>query len=81
MTAYLVIGLDDGDDVHFLHAHLPHAQRCAVAANIRSARFTWPEMKRQGVESSQAPATPVMALVPPGPVVTSATPRWLVALE
>ena len=37
---------------------------------MRSARFTWPEMNRHGVESSQAPATPVTALVPPGPVVT-----------
>ena len=48
---------------------------------IRSARFTWPEMKRHGVESSQAPTSPVMALVAPGPVVTSATPRWFVPLE
>ncbi len=33
-----------------------------------------------GVESSQAPATPVTALVLPGPVVTMQTPKWLVTL-
>ena len=38
----------------------------------RSARLTWPERKMQGVESSHAAASPVMVLVPPGPVVTSA---------
>ena len=41
---------------------------------MRSARFTWPEMISKGTDSIQAPAQPVTALVPPGPVVTSATP-------
>ena len=45
-----------------------------------SARFTWPEMKMHGVESSHAPARPVTALVPPGPVVTKAAPSPSVAL-
>ena len=48
-------------------------------SNMRSGRFTWPERKSTGVESSHAPATPVTALVPPGPVVTMQTPRELVA--
>ena len=33
----------------------------------KSERFTWPEITIIGVESSHAPATPVIALVPPGP--------------
>ena len=32
-------------------------------------------------QSSQAPATPVTVLVPPGPVVTNTTPRPLVTRE
>ncbi len=50
------------------------------AANMRSGRLTWPETTSIGVESSHAPATPVTAFVPPGPVVTIATPMWFVAL-
>ena len=49
-----------------------------TASNMRSGRFTWPETNKTGVESSHAPATPVTALVPPGPVVTMQNPRpWL----
>jgi len=39
--------------------------------------LTWPEMMIIGIESSHAPATPVIALVPPGPVVTQTTPGFL----
>ena len=46
---------------------------------MRSGRLTWPDRNSIGVESSQAPATPVTAFVPPGPVVTMATPRLFVA--
>ena len=35
-----------------------------------SARLAWPEKNMQGVESSHAAASPVIAFVPPGPVVT-----------
>src|SRR5438876_8751623 len=45
---------------------------------IKSGRFAWPEMKRQLADSSHAAATPVTVFVPPGPVVTSATPKLLV---
>ena len=40
----------------------------------RSERFTCPEITIIGVESSHAPATPVIALVPPGPDVTRTGP-------
>ena len=40
-----------------------------------SARFAWPERIITPEPSIQAVATPVIALVPPGPVVTRATPR------
>jgi hypothetical protein len=50
-------------------------------SRFRSARLTCPEMNKTGVESSHAPATPVTALVPPGPVVTMAALRWLVTRE
>src|SRR5437763_1622716 len=33
------------------------------------SNFTWPETTTIGTESTYAPHTPVMALVPPGPVV------------
>ena len=45
-----------------------------------SARFTWPETKRHGTESSHAPARPVMALVAPGPVVKYPAPKRPVSL-
>ena len=70
VTAYLVIGADHRDDVDFLHAHLTDAG----VGPSRSARFAWPESTSIGVESSHAPATPVIALVPPGPAVTRQTP-------
>jgi len=41
----------------------------------RSARLTWPEMKNSGNDSIHAPATGVMALVAPGPVVTMQVPN------
>ena len=41
---------------------------------FRSGRLACPEMKTQGVESRKAAVTPVMALVLPGPEVTSPTP-------
>ena len=37
--------------------------------------FACPEITKSGVESCQAPTSPVSALVAPGPVVTSATPK------
>src|SRR5579863_4865819 len=47
---------------------------------MRSGRLTCPDTISMGVESSHAPATPVIAFVPPGPVVTMQTPRWFVTL-
>ena len=41
----------------------------------RSARFTCPEITRNGSESIHAPATGVTTFVAPGPAVTSATPN------
>ena len=38
-------------------------------------------MTRSGVESMYAPATPVIAFVAPGPVVTKATPMFWVYWE
>ena len=74
VIAYLVIGASEGDDVELLRSELadPRANR------FMSARLTCPEITRQGVDSSHAPATPVIAFVPPGPVVTSTTPRLFV---
>ena len=41
----------------------------------------WPEITSTGIESVQAPYTPVMAFVPPGPLVTTETPMLPVVLE
>ena len=35
----------------------------------------------QGIESTHAEQTPVRAFVPPGPVVTTQTPKFSVARE
>ena len=75
VTAYFVIGFT----IDTMSTSCTPSWRTPVS-RFRSARLTWPETNRQGVESSQAPATPVTALVPPGPVVTTATPRLLVIL-
>ena len=40
---------------------------------------TWPDSTTMGMESMQAVAMPVMALVAPGPEVTSTTPGLPVA--
>jgi hypothetical protein len=42
--------------------------------SFKSVVFTWPEMIMQGVDSNHAAATPVTALLPPGPVVTRTAP-------
>ena len=39
------------------------------ALRIVSLRLTWPEINKDGTESSHAPARPVIAFVPPGPEV------------
>ena len=38
------------------------------------SRLTWPEITSRGIESVQAPKTPLRALMAPGPVVTLTTP-------
>ena len=43
---------------------------------MQVSRFTWPEITSMGMESVQAPKTPLSALMPPGPVVTLTTPGW-----
>ena len=58
--------LDDRDDVDFLHAQLPHAERRAIGGEHAVGALHLTGEKQHGVESSHAPATPVMALVPPG---------------
>ena len=73
-------GRDDGADVDFLHAELAHAERLAGGIeHAVGALDLAGDGRAVGVESSHAPATPVTALVPPGPVVTMQTPRPLVA--
>ena len=42
--------------------------------------LTCPEITNIGIESSHAPSTPVIAFVPPGPVVTHSTAIWLFIL-
>ena len=42
---------------------------------------TWPDITRTGTESTQASATPLIALVPPGPVVAITTPILFNNLE
>ena len=41
---------------------------------------TWPDITNTGTESSHAVATPVIAFVAPGPVVTIDTPKFLLYL-
>ncbi len=43
-------------------------------ARMQVSRLTWPETMSIGMESVQAPKTPLRALMPPGPVVTLTTP-------
>ena len=38
------------------------------------SRLTWPDITSMGMESVQAPNTPLRALTAPGPVVTLTTP-------
>ena len=80
VTAYFVIGrtIERMSTSCTPSCRIPSGSS-VVASNIRSGRFTCPDTNSTGVESSQAPATPVTALVPPGPVVTMQKPRPSVA--
>ena len=75
VSAYLVIDFT----IETMSTSCAPTERTPVLP-LRSARLTWPETNTVGVESSQAPATPVTALVPPGPVVTKAAPSPSVTL-
>ena len=48
-------------------------------ASVPISSGTWAEITTMGVESMNAVARPVMALVAPGPEVTSTTPGLPVA--
>ena len=80
VTAYLVSGLTTGMMSNSCGPRCRTPSGMPSALYMRSARFTCPERNRHGEESSQAPARPVMAFVPPGPVVSMATPRPFVTL-
>jgi hypothetical protein len=69
VTAYLVIGLT----IETMSTSCTPIWRTPELP-FRSARFACPESTSIGVESNHAPATPVIALVPPGPAVTRHTP-------
>jgi len=49
--------------------------RCLNGFYAIYQELTCPEMNITGVDYNQAPAHPVIALVPPGPVVTKHTPN------
>ncbi len=69
-----------GNNVQLLRAALPHPQWRAIGSKhaVGSLHLTGDEQARR--ESSHAPANPVTAFVPPGPVVTRATLRPLLTL-
>ena len=80
VTAYFVIGstIEQMSTSCTPSCRMPSG-RFVFASNMRSGRLTCPETTSTGVESSQAPATPVTAFVPPGPVVTMQKPSPPVA--
>ena len=67
MTAYLVMGATMGV---MSSSWSPSWRRGRPKERTRVSRFTWPETTMSPRESVQAPCTPVMALLPPGPEVT-----------
>src|SRR5882757_1973436 len=69
VTAYLVIG----DTIETMSTSCTPI--CLTPeVPFKSARLAWPDSTSIGVESCHAPATPVIALVDPGPAVTRHTP-------
>ena len=74
VTTGALYGYFSGKEALFASIVEPHA--AALMGRFMEAQTTFAELpegeqpSHMGMESSQAPTTPVMALVPPGPVVT-----------
>src|ERR1035437_6669447 len=73
LTAYFVMGRT----IETMSTSCCPMERTPRVDSI-SARLAWPEIKNPPLDSIHAHATPVTQYVPPGPVVTMATPRRLV---
>ncbi|MHB9139009.1 MAG: hypothetical protein ACYC4Q_06365 [Victivallaceae bacterium] len=48
----------------------PSWRKFSVLLRVVVSNLTCPEITNMGMESSQPPSTPVIAFVPPGPLVT-----------